>query len=51
MWLLITRAVRFGFDSLVESVVVAGNAVFDLLIEFWAILRWIQLQVVFLSGP
>ena len=48
---MIIKDVRFGFDSLVESVVVVGDVVFDLLVEFGASLGWIQVQVVLLDGP
>ena len=39
------------FHSLLESVVVVGYVVFDLLVEFGAGLGWIQIQVVLLDGP
>ena len=49
--MLIIKDVRFGIDSLVESVVVVGYVMFDLLVEFGAGLGWIQVQVVLLDGP
>ena len=49
--MLTIKDVRFGLDSLVESVVVIGYVMFDLLVEFGAGLGWIQVQVVLLDGP
>ena len=49
--MLTIKDVIFGFDSLVELVFEIGYVVFDLLVEFGAILSCIQLQVVLLDGP